>query len=369
MEDPIDEKILIRVITGECSIEERRRVEKWVEENPEHKKELRELRQAWELSGDVKFEQNEDEVWKKISQRISGPTNFKLHRLDNFKERRTSEEDSRDTVLPDKKYSKTWFGRIAAACLLILSVTYLLYNYGIGVEENTSPNMKEIVSDRGEHTHLSLEDGTSVVLNASSTIRFPESFNAESREVELEGEAFFSVARKEKKPFLVHTKEATVQVLGTKFNVNAYADYNKVEVVVEDGRVAVRAAEPKDTNVDSSISGGEASSREVILEKGEHTLVASGSAPTAPRTVTLDHHLGWINGDLIFEGTPLNVVLNKLELYYDRDFEVADPSLFDRKLTASFRKESLSKVLDVLSIALDLKYEQRDSLIYLESEK
>lgn len=365
MEEPIDEKILIRVITGECSVEERRKVEKWAEENPEGKKELSELRQAWKLSGDVKFEENEDEVWKKISQRISGPHNFKLHRLDNFQERRTREAggDSYATST-DKKYSKVWFSRIAAACFLILSVTYLLYNYGIGVKENVSPNMKEIVSDRGEHTHLTLDDGTSVVLNASSAIRFPESFNAESREVELEGEAFFSVARKESKPFVVHTNEATVQVLGTKFNVNAYADSYKSEVVVEEGRVAVRATKPKNSNADSTINGDGTSTNEVILERGEHTLVASGSTPTAPKSVTLNHHLGWINGDLIFEGTPLNVVLNRLGLYYDRDFEVADSSLLERKLTASFRKESFSKVLDVLSIALDLEYEQRDSLIY-----
>lgn len=363
MDKPVSEKDLIKVITGECSPKEREQVEKWMAENPENRERLRKLRKTWEVAGNLELRQNEDGTWEKILQRISNPSHLTIHRLGNADTVGEAREDKAqdNDVRPGytrSPYSKIWWGRIAAACLLIISVLYLLYDNS-GSDQTGAQGIQEIVAERGERMNITLNDGTSVVLNSASALRYPSHFNGDSREIELEGEAFFSVARNENKPFVVHTEGADIRVLGTKFNVNAYSYFDGIEVIVEDGEVAVKS--------DSLTTQQKDKQNEVVLSRGEYTVVKEGGVPTAPVSVALDRHLGWINGDLIFEATPLDVVIKKLELYYNRDFKVTDSSLFDRRLTASFKKESLTKVLDVLSIAMDIKYEQRDSLIYLEA--
>lgn len=371
MKKPVSEKDLIQLITGECSPEERERIERWIEEKPENREQLSDLRKTWQVAGFFELRHQEDESWEMISERISNPGHLTLHRLgrdlDARKKDQTGQPGKRmhpGFAESGSRYSSNWLGRIAVICLIVVGMMYLLNSYGLigGEGQPNEPDMQEIVADRGERMNLTLSDGTSVVLNSSSAIRYPSHFNSQSREIELEGEAFFSVSRNENKPFLVHTDRATVRVLGTKFNVNAYNELDGVEVVVEDGEVAVKADSLPDNQ------GRNASNHaEVVLGKGEYTIVRDGTAPTPPTTVSLDRHLGWINGDLIFEAAPLDIVIQKLERYYDRDFQIADSSLLDHKLTVSFKKESLTKVLDVLSIAMDIKYEQRDSLIYLES--
>lgn len=369
MNKPVSEEKLIQVITGKCSPQERRRIKNWVNKSAENRKRFEKLRQAWEISGELELDQNEDKAWNRLSERIGTPSHLKLHRLNNHPTESRGEGESPEqdnTKLPrfNPGYSGKWQSWVAAACLLVVGVLYLLYRYGDFQEPSHTADiskMKEVVAERGERMYLTLDDGTSIVLNSASVIRYPAHFNGPNREIELEGEAFFSVARNEQKPFLVHTDDAVIRVLGTKFNVNAYSYFNRVEVVVEDGKVSV--------TTDSLSAKQAVPTPKVVLNQGEYTMVKEGVAPTVPRNVDLDRYLGWINGDLIFEATPLDVVIRRLELYYNRDFMVTDSTLLSRRLTASFKKESFSKVLDVLSVAMDLKYEQSDSIIYLEPYK
>lgn len=367
MSKSVSEKDLIQLITGECSPPKRKQIENWLKEKPENREQLKKLRRTWEISANLELQENEDEVWHELSQRIANPSHLTIHRLGpegrNGEEKDSGEDTKSKSLSPrhrQSEYSKNWLSRIAAVCLLIIGALYLLYDYGGTGEgkQNDASGLQEVVANRGERMNLTLSDGTSVVLNSSSAIRYPSHFNGENRVIELEGEAFFSVARDVNKPFLVHTNGAVIRVSGTKFNVSAYAYLDGVEVVVEDGEVAVKS--------DSLSAQQNRASSEVTLGEGEYTVVKEGAVPTSPVTVALDHYLGWINGDLVFKATPLDVVIKKLELYYNRDFEVSDPRLYNRKLTVTFKKESLSKVLDVLSVAMDIAYEQSDSLIYLE---
>lgn len=366
MKQPITEKEIIRVITGDCSLKERKRVAEWVEEDPDHKKAVQELRKAWNIADHLELEEDEDKAWQNLSERISRPSHLKIHRLNNTRQPKEQLEHPSGKAYSHTRNTnyQTWIFRAAAVCLLMLGVLYVVYNYTpepIQQEMPLTSVMKEVQAERGERLNLTLDDGTSVVLNSASVLRYPSNFSDSTREIELEGEAFFSVARDESKPFLVHTGEATVQVLGTKFNVNAYTEKDKVEVAVAEGKVAVKSA--INTENRDSLSLGS----EVVLTKGEYTSVREGAFPTTPvRAASLDYYLGWVDGNLIFDGTTLEEVIRRLELYYNRDFQVTNAMLLDRKLTATFKKESLSKVLDVLSIAMDVKYEQVDSLIYLE---
>lgn len=369
MDQPVTEQELIRVITGACSWKERERILEWIKEDPENKARFEQLRETWNIADHFDLEQNEGEAWQKLSERISRPSHLKIHHLGN-----TQQSDPEEDQGPGKMYSdnrdtryQAWILRVAAGCLMLLGVMFVVYTYTAEQpqQEISPPSaMKEVKAERGQRVNLTLDDGTSVVLNSASALKYPSRFDGSTREIELEGEAFFSVARDESKPFLVHTTEATVQVLGTKFNINAYPRKQKVEVVVAEGKVAV-SSESNSAYKDSVSPPG--TTHEVILAKGEYTAVKEGALPTTPvKAASMDYHLGWVDGNLVFEATPLEEVIRRLELYYNRDFQVTNANLLDRKLTATFKKESLSKVLNVLSAALDVTYERVDSLIYLE---
>src|SRR5699024_1177303 len=241
MDQPVTEQELIRVITGACSWKERERILEWIKEDPENKARFEQLRETWNIADHFDLEQNEGEAWQKLSERISRPSHLKIHHLGN-----TEQSDPEEDQGPGKMYSdnrdtryQAWILRVAAGCLMLLGVMFVVYTYTAEQpqQEISPPSaMKEVKAEHGQRVNLTLDDGTSVVLNSASALKYPSRFDGSTREIELEGEAFFSVARDESKPFLVHTTEATVQVLGTKFNINAYPRKQKVEVVVAEGK-------------------------------------------------------------------------------------------------------------------------------------
>ncbi|MEM9141759.1 MAG: FecR domain-containing protein, partial [Bacteroidota bacterium] len=133
--------------------------------------------------------------------------------------------------------------RIAASVLLLLCIGYL----GI---EGTQESPKEVVpvvlltkqTNWGQKISMVLPDGSSVKLNSGSTLTFPESFNDSTREVVLDGEAFFDVVKNPKKPFVIKSGELKTTVLGTSFNVNAYKGEQIMAVTVLSGEVGVNTA-------------------------------------------------------------------------------------------------------------------------------
>ncbi|SMO71318.1 FecR family protein [Fodinibius sediminis] len=367
MDQPVSREEIIRVITGDCSWRDRERVAEWIKEDRGNKEKFEKLQETWRIAGRLDLWQNEDQAWAKLSERISRPSHLKIHRLDNTGRAEEQPTGSLDTLYPRKKHAYLpWVFRAAAAFLLLFGILYAAHYYAPEEKGNEPPAsaMEEVEVGRGQRLNLTLGDGTRVVLNSGSMLRYPPQFREAIREVELEGEAYFDVARNESEPFIVHTAKASVRVLGTEFNISAYSEKVDVEVVVAEGRVAV-TAEPNSGDKDTvSLTS---SRNEVVVRKGEYTAVREGALPTTPvRAASMEYHLGWVDGNLIFEATPLREVIRRLELYYNRDFKVADPGLLDHKFTAAFKKKPLSKVLDVLSVAMDLKYRQADSLIYLE---
>jgi ferric-dicitrate binding protein FerR (iron transport regulator) len=163
---------------------------------------------------------------------------------------------------------------------------------------------------------------------------FPESFDAESREVELKGEAFFSVARRENKPFLVHTKEATVQVLGTKFNVKSRPDY--FQVYCFEGSVKVIHE-----------------SREFILEQGEFYKVVEDEIFTG-KAVAGDIP-GWIVEESRFRAVPLKQVIAEMERQFDIKIETENVDL-EQRFTGSFSHSDIEVALEAITAPLRLNY-------------
>ncbi|NJK95371.1 MAG: FecR domain-containing protein, partial [Bacteroidales bacterium] len=142
-----------------------------------------------------------------------------------------------------------WSIKVAAVLLIVIAGTFFIYKQlriKTSVPETT---FSEFNVPRGSRSHIFLPDGTSVWLNAESSLKFSQSFGKNQRDIILSGEAFFDVVRNEKIPFVVKAKNTIVKVLGTSFNIKAYPDENFVETTVVRGKVQVSSPEIKNDSL------------------------------------------------------------------------------------------------------------------------
>lgn len=168
-----------------------------------------------------------------------------------------------------------------------------------------------IATPRGGTFQVLLEDGTKVWLNAASSIKFPAAFSPSERTVELNGEAYFEVAKNPNQPFTVKVDGQTIQVLGTKFNINSYTNETRVETTLLEGSV----------KVSNQIQN-------LILKPGEQS--KSTNSKLELRKVNTADFLAWKDGMFSFHRADLKTVLRQFERWYniDVEFEEDIPDLF-----------------------------------------
>lgn len=196
-----------------------------------------------------------------------------------------------------------------------------------------------------------LPDGTEVLLNHHSKIRYRRQFDEKSRQVRLTGEAYFDVAREPDRPFLIDAGSARVEVLGTSFNVQAYKDADVVEITVESGVVALTAkGEPGEQIVLKAGNSGSYLSQEKALELVPH----------------MDRNkLAWKTRELFFDNTPLGEVARVISHSYHVEVLIPNAQLEGCPLTASFEGQDLDSVLEVLAMTMDLDIQKEGGTIRL----
>ncbi len=198
--------------------------------------------------------------------------------------------------------------------------------------------MREFSTRRGERADLRLNDGSQIVLGAATTVRIPDDFGHRTRDVYLDGEAYFDVHHDPKRPFEVHAGRTIVRDVGTRFAVTAYGGATPTQIVVTEGEVRVARVElgPNDLAIVDS-SGQSATVRHGV----------NGSAATA-----------WTQGRLTFDAVPFSDVAASLGRWYDLDIRLADSVLARQPLTVAFGSESLHQVLDAIALLTHARYEQ-----------
>jgi ferric-dicitrate binding protein FerR (iron transport regulator) len=188
---------------------------------------------------------------------------------------------------------------IAASITILMGLAglYLSSQYGfVRITNNSLAAQIEI-----------LPDGSEVLLNANSKITFRKSFGKNTREISLNGEAFFNVSKDQSKPFIVQTQNSFIKVLGTSFNVNAKKDW--VEVLVETGRVEV---------YNNSIH-----SEHVVLLPGDFAQL-DGKNKIEKTLNSNENYLSWVNQKLVFQAMPLEQVVSHIMKTYHCTIELAD---------------------------------------------
>lgn len=202
---------------------------------------------------------------------------------------------------------------------------------------------------------LKLTDGTTVNLNAGSSLRFPLRFSAGSRDVFLEGEAFFGVSENSDVPFRVHTGNITVKVTGTEFNVTAYKDEGRTAVVLCRGGVTLYKGE----TVTGYVSP-------VHLSPGELGAFGKHDGEFAVRKVDVTAYTAWTQGKMVFEGQTFAGVLKLLERRYDVKIENHYPALNGERFKGTFGSETVEEILQTFTESRLFSYEIRNNTIIIE---
>ena len=228
--------------------------------------------------------------------------------------------------------------KIAAMLLLVSTIgiwSWNKYNHK-QPEQYTS-----IYNPAGHLKTIILPDGSKVFLNAATTIRFPSHFTSGNREVTLIGEAYFEVIHNAEKPFLIYTGKVKTQVLGTSFNVKAYANEPKITIAVTSGKVGVVAG--KSTIMLTPNQTANYDPKEDRLLKGTTTDASSMKA--------------WTNGTLIFRNQTLNEITRTLVRRYNTNIVIQNDHIARAILNARFDKnESLENVIGILCSYVDARY-------------
>lgn len=325
--------------------------EKWVSDHPDRKGTVAEagsILKTLKFSESSLSEQETDELLQRIrhtnasgeksssAKAIVRPISSRAEQLQYQQSRR-------------KSSVRTYMGYaavLAAALVFALTIHFFSGNQ----TNDAGQQLVEKVTNKGQKASLSLPDGSRVMLNASSTIRYPKQFTEDAREVYLKGEAFFEVTTSSK-PFIVHTDKLAARVLGTSFNVMAFPDSREHSVSLVTGKVELHPSGPEQ--------------QYIILEPGEKGKIESVAGKLVKTDFDYEEEVGWKEDLLIFKDLPLEEALTRMEKWYGVEFVTEEYPEQEHYVTGRFANESLHTVLLSIGFTAKFKYELKGNKVYI----
>ncbi len=324
----MQEKDLIKFIKGEVSFDEKKSIIDWIRKDPEHQKQFNTLK-ANHIASTLDSSQSVD-------------VDVQYQRF-----------------LSTKSKKKRYYYTAIAASILIPFMMWYTYT--------SFPNSKLIVTTtdffnfdttvattaHGDHKTIVLPDGSSVILNANSSLKYPIKFTDSIRKVTLIGEAFFDIKKNVNKPFIVNTEKLKIKVLGTSFNVKSYPKDDKIETTLVTGKVEVHQEKIKNP---------------IILKPSQRAVFDKKKINIQVDHVDSKTIVAWQDGRLIFDRTPLKQVILDLNRKYNVEFIIESESLLQYKYTGEFDNLKLEEVLELLKISSPINYKYKNNKVMLNSE-
>ncbi|TYK41485.1 DUF4974 domain-containing protein [Bacteroides pyogenes] len=311
----LDKELLYRFFSQRTTPDEEMKIRLWLEESDEHRREFfreRKLFDALILRGDagsvLKNHVRRRFLWRRIAVAASG---------------------------------------IAAVFILAVTTAYYLLEQSMKEEV-----MNTVAVPQGQRVSLTLADGTHVWLNAMTRMEYPQSFRAsDKRMVRIDGEAYFEVSRNPKKPFVVCTDKGNVEVLGTKFYVDAYNRTNRFETSLVEGSVKVSTP-----------------TSELMLHPNDKAVMLADGSLIREKITDMDVYR-WKDGLYCFKDLPFSEVLKQFEVYYDVRFAFSKRMKHNPVISGKFRLvDGVDYALRVLQrdIPFSFRRSEESNIIYIE---
>jgi len=254
--------------------------------------------------------------------------------------------------IPDKKLKFNLLSspifKYAAMIVMAIGIGFATYKILRSPDKNVNvPVLMAVASTEAHPLNfkvITLPDGSTVKMNANTRIEYPGQFAADARKVKLSGEAFFEVTRDTTHPFIIETDNASVEVLGTSFNISAYPEAGMVEVNVETGKVKL-----------TQHSIGSSVRKFVLLPAGERGWLTIHDGKLGHDTKLASNYSAWITKEMIFQRTPLAEAFTVLENTYHVKIKMENPEIGKIPYTANFANLKLDYIVDVMARTHKLK--------------
>ncbi|MFS4418529.1 FecR family protein [Maribacter sp. 2307ULW6-5] len=208
----------------------------------------------------------------------------------------------------------------------------------------------------GKKFELKLSDGSYVYLNSGSKLRYPVHFSSKtSRDVYLDGEAYFSVKQDKTRPFTVITDEMNTRVYGTKFNVSSYKNENNTATVLVEGSVGVY----KSNNEDAESP--------IVMVPGTRAVFQNEEIKVAKANIS--KYTAWTKNKLLFLDDPFHIIIRKLERHFAVEINNEFTELESKNFTGTFEKESLADILNIFREYTPFEYRIENDVIVISKYK
>lgn len=317
------EQLIAKSLAGESSTAEEEQLNIWLQEDAANQEVFEKSKKTLELTkqyntADVDVPVDVDAEWKKFRSTVEGKTK---------------------TIEMVTSPMSLWY-KIAATFLVLIVSGAILYF-------SLLRNDETIYQTAESAEVFTLPDNSTITLNKNSTLAYNKEFGATDRVVRLTGEAFFEVTPNKKKPFIITTEKAKVQVLGTSFNIDAVSD-EATEVTVATGVVSMSSI---DTNKSIELTAG----NKGVLTHADETLIKSDNDDV--------NFIAWKTRTITFEGTNLSEVVSTLNHVYNIQLNLADGIGGGCKVNVTFNNQSFDAVLNVLESTLELVIERNENQV------
>jgi ferric-dicitrate binding protein FerR (iron transport regulator) len=322
--------LIIRLFTGEADQVEKKKIEEWFEESAENKKLYADLREIWLSTG---IQNNADNYnLEEAILKFRGQISQERYQLKN-------------------QFNIRQFLKYAAIFIMVIA---LPFSYYLGTRNVQTDNSITTISCAfGDKSSIVLPDSSRVWLNSGSKLTFNSDFKSTSRNVTLEGEAFFSVSKDKEHPFRVKTKDIDIEVLGTKFNLKAYPEEINVTTTLVEGSLEI-SSKTQHTRIkpDQRLVFNKENKKMALLE------IKDTSADTE-----------WKDGRLVIRNESLDELAPKLRRWFDVDIVFADEKVKQRRFTGVLERESILEVISYFDLSKYVECRIQGNKIIIESEK
>ncbi|WP_295721147.1 FecR family protein [Mucilaginibacter sp.] len=291
------------------------------------------------------------------------------------------EKDTEETetgVIANSYKSSRIVIRSIAAILIAGVCIFAAYNFwGYNLKDLRVADLQQKKTPSRVKSKIYLSDGSIVTLNSETTLKYPPTFKGSTREVYLNGEAFFDVAKDHRHPFIVHAGNMSIKVLGTAFNVKSYKNDLTSETTLIRGAIEVTLADrPSDRIIlkpnEKLILKSTTFKKHII----NRNLVAQtpDTAKTSYALTNLTYlrsndttvvETSWVNNRLVFKDEDFNELANKMERWYGIKVKFKNSAAKDYHFTGVFEKESVTQALSALQLIESFSYKYKNETVYI----
>lgn len=318
-------ELIARYLAGECNDSEKQEIIEWSKKYPD---EMAEFYKIWNQASVNDFNPDIEAALTKVNTRIEA--NNELGR----------------------KFTKK---RILWALTAAATIAVILFGFWWSNMQDTTTNsinrtLLTVATQEKETIELLLPDGSKVWLNHLSNLKYPEIFQGNTREVYLEGEAFFDISPNANNPFIIYANNTQTRVVGTSFGVKALKETDEVIVTVATGII--------------NFSAKEQASKYIELKQGEQGICKPEEKKLEKKDSSDLNLLAWKTKILTFKDTPLLEVAKLVEDIYHTPITV-DDTIADFQITSTFNQLDLKEIIQIIEITLEINAEIGDSGILL----